>query len=157
MTGYRTTADGGVTAVVEHPGGSRTEAHGRLLIGADGIHSSNSGADAPGTAANSLGRGDHVARHDLGQAEPHRRAFVGLGTHRHRMVFYPISPPDPQTGLAMINWIAEITVDNAEGWKQRGWFRPVGIEEFAHHFANWTWDWLDVPALIRQADSAFEI
>ncbi len=49
-------------------------------------------------------------------------SFVGLGTHRHRMVFYPISPPDPQTGLAIINWIAEVTMDNTEGWKQSGWF-----------------------------------
>jgi hypothetical protein len=56
----------------------------------------------------------------------------------------------------MINWIAEVTMDNAEGWKQRGWFRQVSVDDFVHHFANWIWDWLDVPALIKQADSAFE-
>jgi 2-polyprenyl-6-methoxyphenol hydroxylase-like FAD-dependent oxidoreductase len=83
-------------------------------------------------------------------------SFVGLGTHRQRMVFYPISQPDPATGLSMINWIAEVTMDNAEGWKHSGWFRQVGTAEFAHHFADWIWDWLDVPAMIRGADSAFE-
>jgi 2-polyprenyl-6-methoxyphenol hydroxylase-like FAD-dependent oxidoreductase len=83
-------------------------------------------------------------------------SFVGLGTHRQRMVFYPISRPDPKTGLSIINWIAEVTMDNSEGWKQSGWFRQVATAEFAHHFDNWIWDWLDVPALIRQADSAFE-
>jgi 2-polyprenyl-6-methoxyphenol hydroxylase-like FAD-dependent oxidoreductase len=83
-------------------------------------------------------------------------SFVGLGTHRHRMVFYPISHPDPQTGLSQINWIAEVTMDNNEGWKQSGWFRQVGTGEFVHHFENWIWDWLDVPALIRQSDTAFE-
>jgi 2-polyprenyl-6-methoxyphenol hydroxylase-like FAD-dependent oxidoreductase len=83
-------------------------------------------------------------------------SFVGLGTFRHRMVFYPISHPDPRTGLSMINWIAEVTMDNSEGWKQTGWFRQVSTAEFVHHFADWVWDWLDVPALIRQADSAFE-
>ena len=83
-------------------------------------------------------------------------SFVGLGTHRQRVVFYPISHPDPQTGLSMINWIAEVTMDNTEGWKQRGWFRQVATSDFAHHFDGWVWDWLDVPALIRQADSAFE-
>ena len=56
----------------------------------------------------------------------------------------------------MINWIAEVTMDNAEGWKQSGWFRPVAIEEFAHHFEGWTWDWLDVPSLLAGADCAFE-
>ena len=52
-------------------------------------------------------------------------SFVGLGTHRQRVVFYPISHPDPKTGLSMINWIAEVTMDNSEGWKQSGWFRQV--------------------------------
>jgi hypothetical protein len=56
----------------------------------------------------------------------------------------------------MINWIAEVTMNNSEGWKQTGWFRQVSTAEFVHHFADWVWDWLDVPALIRQADSAFE-
>jgi hypothetical protein len=47
-------------------------------------------------------------------------------------------------------------MDNTEGWKQSGWFRQVEIREFAHHFDNWVWDWLDVPALLRQAEGAFE-
>jgi hypothetical protein len=72
------------------------------------------------------------------------------------MVFYPISHPDPRSGLATINWIAEVTVDNAEGWKQSGWFRQVPITDFVHHFESWIWDWLDVPALIRGADTVFE-
>jgi hypothetical protein len=56
----------------------------------------------------------------------------------------------------MINWIAEVTLDNSEGWKETGWFRQVKIDDFIQHFADWTWDWLDVPALIRNADIAFE-
>jgi hypothetical protein len=34
--------------------------------------------------------------------------------------------------------------------------RQVGIDTFVHHFEGWVWDWLDVPALIRQADTVFE-
>jgi 2-polyprenyl-6-methoxyphenol hydroxylase-like FAD-dependent oxidoreductase len=83
-------------------------------------------------------------------------SFVGLGTHRHRFVFYPISHPDPQTGLSTINWIAEVTVDNSEGWKSSGWFKQVQIEDFIHHFEGWVYDWLDVPALLRKADVAYE-
>jgi hypothetical protein len=56
----------------------------------------------------------------------------------------------------MINWIAEVTMDNAEGWKQAGWFRQVPVTDFRHHFENWIWGWLDVPELIGEADSAFE-
>jgi flavin-dependent dehydrogenase len=32
----------------------------------------------------------------------------------------------------------------------------VGVGDFVHHFENWVWDWLDVPALIRKAGGAFE-
>jgi len=83
-------------------------------------------------------------------------SFVGLGTHRHRFVFYPISAPDPATGLATINWIAEVTVDASQGWKSSGWFKPVAIDDFAHHFAGWTYDWLDIPALLSRAEIAYE-
>jgi len=81
---------------------------------------------------------------------------VGLGTHRHRMVFYPISAPDPNTGLADINWIAEITVDNKDGWPEGDWNKRVKHEDFIHHFTQWNYDWLDVPAMIRGAREVFE-
>lgn len=156
MTGYLKNADGSVSALMADASGSTREVRGTLLIGADGIHSAIRAQMHP--AQPPIHWGGAVMWRGTTWAKPIRTgaSFVGLGTHRHRMVFYPISQPDPQTGLAMINWIAEVTMDNTDGWKQRGWFRQVGIEEFAHHFANWTWDWLDVPALIRQADSAFE-
>ena len=47
-------------------------------------------------------------------------------------------------------------MDNSDGWRNSGWFRPVEIDEFIHHFDGWTWDWLDVPALLRDADVAYE-
>jgi 5-methylphenazine-1-carboxylate 1-monooxygenase len=49
-----------------------------------------------------------------------------------------------------------VTLDNSEGWKQTGWFRQVETSDFAHHFKDWTYDWLDVPALIAGADGAYE-
>jgi 2-polyprenyl-6-methoxyphenol hydroxylase-like FAD-dependent oxidoreductase len=156
VTGYRKTADGGVAALVEHAGGARTEVAGSLLVGADGIHSALRAQMHPGQPP--IHWGGAVMWRGTTWAKPIRTgaSFVGLGTHRQRMVFYPISHPDPKTGLSMINWIAEVTMDNAEGWKQSGWFRPVETGEFVHHFDGWVWDWLDVPALIRKAEIAFE-
>ena len=84
-----------------------------------------------------------------------RSSFVGLGTHRHRMVIYPISQPD-KDGLALVNWIAEVTMDNDGGWQQDGWFRPVEIDNFVDHFSDFRYEWLDVPALLRSADCAYE-
>ncbi len=156
VTGYRKTADGGVTALVENADGVGAELDGALLIGADGIHSAVRAQMHPDQPP--IHWGGAVMWRGTTWAKPIRTgaSFVGLGTHRHRMVFYPISKPDPQTGLAMINWIAEVTMDNSEGWKQSGWFREVSVNDFVHHFEDWIWDWLDVPALIRQGNGAFE-
>jgi 2-polyprenyl-6-methoxyphenol hydroxylase-like FAD-dependent oxidoreductase len=155
VTGYRKTS-GGVSALIEHADGSTSEADGALLVGADGIHSAVRAQMHP--AQPPIHWGGAVMWRGTTWAKPIRTgsSFVGLGTHRQRIVFYPISHPDPRTGLSMINWIAEVTMDTSEGWKQRGWFRQVGIGDFIHHFTGWIWDWLDVPALIKQADSAFE-
>ena len=156
VTGYRKKPDGGVSALIEHADGSTSEADGALLIGADGIHSAIRAQMHPDQPP--IHWGGAVMWRGTTWAKPIRTgaSFVGLGTHRQRVVFYPISHPDPRTGLSMINWIAEVTMDNSEGWKQTGWFRQVSIADFVHHFDNWIWDWLDVPALLRQADCAFE-
>lgn len=156
VTGYRKTADGGVTVSIESADGATAEVQGALLIGADGIHSAVRAQMHPTQPP--IHWGGALMWRGTSWAKPIRSgaSFVGLGTHRERMVFYPISQPDPVTGLSMINWIAEVTMDNAEGWQQSGWFRQVAIADFAHHFENWVWDWLDVPALLRQADCAFE-
>ena len=156
VTGYRKISNGSVTALIEHADGGTSEMTGPLLIGADGIHSAVRAQMHP--AQPPIHWGGAIMWRGTTQAKPIRTgaSFVGLGTHRQRMVFYPISQPDPKTGLSTINWIAEVTLDNSDGWKQRGWFREVGVEDFVHHFDNWVWDWLDVPAFIKQADGAFE-
>jgi 2-polyprenyl-6-methoxyphenol hydroxylase-like FAD-dependent oxidoreductase len=156
VTGYVRNADGTASVLVEGADGSSTSMPATLIIGADGIHSAVRAQMHPGQPP--IHWGGALMWRGTTWAKPIRTgaSFVGLGTHRHRVVFYPISHPDPATGLAMINWIAEVTADNSEGWKQRGWFRQVGIDDFVHHFDGWSWDWLDVPALIRAADGAYE-
>ena len=128
----------------------------RLLIGADGIHSAVRAQMHP--AQPPIHWGGAIMWRGVTRAKPIRSgaSFVGLGTHRHRIVFYPISHPDPETGLALINWIAEVTYDQADEKQLSGWFRQVPVESFLPHFADWTWDWLDVPSLLRGGELAFE-
>ena len=156
VAGYRRRSGGGVIALVESADGAQSEMEGALLVGADGIHSAVRAEMHPGQPP--IHWGGAVMWRGVTWGKPIRTgsSFVGLGTDRHRIVFYPISHPDPSTGLAMINWIAEVTMDAGEGWQKRGWFRQVGIDEFIHYFDGWVWDWLDVPALIRKADVAYE-
>ena len=154
VTGY-TAAGGGVTAHLATSGGGASEIEGRLLVGADGIHSAIRAQMHPDQPP--IHWGGAVMWRGTVRARPMRTesSFIGLGTHRHRMVIYPISRPDAD-GTALINWIAEMTVDNSAGWMQDGWFRPVQIDDFIHHFESFRYDWLDVPAMLRDADCAYE-
>lgn len=156
VTGYRKNPDGTVTALLRHADGSSSEETGTLLIGADGIHSAVRAQMHPDQPP--IHWGGAVMWRGTAMAKPVRTgsSFIGLGSHRHRMVIYPISPVDPQTGLARINWIAEVTYDDISKRDATGWFRQVEVEDFFHHFSDWTYDWMDVPALLRGADVAYE-
>jgi len=101
-TGYQVLPNGGVDVTLESPSGLQRET-GTMLIGADGIHSAIRAQMYPDQPPIHWGgammwRGTSLAR-------PARTgsSFIGLGTHRHRMVIYPISHPDPDTGLALVN------------------------------------------------------
>jgi 2-polyprenyl-6-methoxyphenol hydroxylase-like FAD-dependent oxidoreductase len=69
-----------------------------------------------------------------------------------KMVIYPIRAADSD-GLQLVNWVAEI---ETPVYRKRDWNRPGSIEDFIGAFADWHFDWLDVPALIRGADSVLE-
>jgi 2-polyprenyl-6-methoxyphenol hydroxylase-like FAD-dependent oxidoreductase len=155
VTGYEQDADG-VTAIIRHADGTESRETGTILIGADGIHSNIRAQMHPDQPP--IHWGGAVMWRGTTRAKPSRTgsSFLGLGTHKHRMVIYPISHPDPDTGEAEINWIAEVTYDDPSAHENTGWFRQVQIDDFAHHFDGWTYDWLDVPALIRGASVAYE-
>lgn len=152
VTGY-TKDSAGVVATVQAAGANNTET-GAVLVAADGIHSAIRAQMYPDQPP--IHWGGAVMWRGTVRAKPMRTAssFVGLGTHRHRMVIYPISKPD-EDGTALINWIAEVTMDDAGAWQQDGWFKPVAIDEFIHHFEEFRYDWLDVPAMLRDADCAY--
>ncbi len=154
VEGYVPTATGGVTATLRHSDGSQDDVQGSLLIGADGIHSAVRAQMHPSQPPINWG-GALMWRGTI-RAKPLRTgsSFIGLGTHRHRMVIYPISDVAPD-GTALINWIAEVTMDNSDGWQNDGWFTEVPIDSFAHHFEDFRYNWLDVPAMLHQADCAY--
>ena len=155
VTGYRQTADV-VTALVEGRDGQRSQLGGCLLLAADGLHSAIRAQMHPQQPP--IQWGGAIMWRGTTPGVPIRTgaSFVGVGSLRHRVVLYPISPPDPATGLATINWIAEITVDNAGGWTQGDWNRRAALTDFAHHFDGWNYGWLDVPALLSGAKEFFE-
>ncbi|WP_444664198.1 flavin-dependent oxidoreductase [Cellulomonas sp. CW35] len=156
VTGYEKNADGTVAALGTRADGTAFREEGTLLVGADGIHSAVRAQMHPDQPP--IHWGGTIMWRGTTQAPPVRTgsSFVGLGSARHRVVLYPISPPDPATGLATVNWIAELRVDAAHDWQATGWFRAVDVADFAHHFDDWRYDWLDVPDLLRRAEVAYE-
>ncbi len=153
VTGYEQGTDG-VTAVLADAEGRESHATGTLLIGADGLHSAIRAQMHPDQPP--IQWGGAILWRGVTRAKPIRTgsSFVGLGTHKHRMVIYPISHMDAD-GMATINWIAEQTFDNSAGW-EGDWNKKVSAEDFVHHFEGWNFDWLDVPALIRGAAEVYE-
>jgi 2-polyprenyl-6-methoxyphenol hydroxylase-like FAD-dependent oxidoreductase len=155
VSGYRHDA-AGVTALVQTRAGGSMEVPGRLLVAADGLHSAVRAQMFPQQPPIQWGGAIMWRGTTLGMPIRSGASFVGLGSARHRVVLYPISPVDPATGLATINWIAEITVDNRGGWTQGDWNRRVALQDFAHHFDGWNYGWLDVPAMLHGAAEIFE-
>lgn len=155
VVGYRNESDG-VTALIRSRGEDPIEVSGSVMIGADGINSAVRAQMHPDQPP--IQWGGAIMWRGTTPGVPIRTgaSFVGLGTHRHRVVFYPISSPDTETGLATINWIAEITVDVSGGLPDGDWNRRVEIDSFIHHFEGWNYDWLDVPAMLRGADAVYE-
>jgi 2-polyprenyl-6-methoxyphenol hydroxylase-like FAD-dependent oxidoreductase len=157
VTGYRNHVGGeGVTVLAQTRTGERLEIEGSLLVGADGLHSAVRAQMHPQQPP--IQWGGAIMWRGVTRGVPIRTgaSFVGFGTHRQRVVFYPISRPDPASGLADINWIAEITVDNAGGWQNGDWNKKVRHEDFIHHFERWAQDWIDVPAMLRGAADVYE-
>jgi len=145
---------GGVTLHLSHADGTRSEARGALLIGADGIHSAIRAQMHPRQGP--IHWGGALMWRGTVRARPLRTgsSFVGLGTGRQRMVIYPISRPDAE-GRALINWIAEVTVDSTGGWTGARWFEPAEIGDFIHHFDAFRYSWLDVPQLLSASGAAW--
>ena len=131
-------------------------ADGSLLIAADGIHSAvrarlypNEGPPIWNGAI--LWRGVTSAKPFLTG-----RSMIMAGHEFQKFVAYPISRTAADKGEATINWIAERKFDPNHGWRREDWNRAGQREDFLPQFADWQFDWLDVPAVIQAAEQCYE-
>lgn len=82
------------------------------------------------------------------------KSYLRVGSiHTGKMVIYPIADNVDGQGNQLINWMAEI---QREGESMNDWNRPGDLADFEAIFADWRFDWLDVPALIRGARQVLE-
>ncbi|WP_136658966.1 flavin-dependent oxidoreductase [Nitratireductor sp. XY-223] len=154
--GFENSAEGPLLHLVDSGDGTRRTERGSLIVGADGIHSALRAQLEPNEGEPIWGGA--VLWRATSQAKPFRTgasmALIGHATQR--LVAYPISKPDPETGLVTMNWIAELTYDPDAGWNKEDWNREADIGDFYPAFKDWAFDWIDIPALIKSAEKVFE-
>jgi 2-polyprenyl-6-methoxyphenol hydroxylase-like FAD-dependent oxidoreductase len=71
-------------------------------------------------------------------------------------VAYPISRQAQKQGRAAINWVAEVRLGTHTPYEKDNWNRQGRLESVLPHFADWRFEWLDIPALIAGAAALFE-
>jgi 2-polyprenyl-6-methoxyphenol hydroxylase-like FAD-dependent oxidoreductase len=154
--GFETQGTQAVLHLEDSETGARSDMAGDILIGADGIHSAIRNRIVPQEGPPIWGGA--ILWRATSQAKPFfgQGAMALIGHDTKRIVAYPISRPDPASGLVTMNWIAELRVDPGGGWNKEDWNRAADISDFLPEFEDWVFDWLDVPALIRGADAVFE-
>jgi 2-polyprenyl-6-methoxyphenol hydroxylase-like FAD-dependent oxidoreductase len=135
--------------------GAAFEERADLLVAADGIHSAvrrqlHPDEGLPRWSGNILWRATSRAAPFLSG-----RSMIMAGSRPRKFVAYPISAP-ADDGLCTINWIAELDRSGGAPPAREEWNRRGSIADFLPAFADWHFDWLDVPALIRSADAVFE-
>jgi 2-polyprenyl-6-methoxyphenol hydroxylase-like FAD-dependent oxidoreductase len=148
--------DAGIAAEVrDRASGAVRTVEADVLIGADGIDSAVRAQLHPGEGP---ARWSGVGMwRGIGEAEPFGsgRTMIMAGTNRReKFVAYPIRGHD---GRRLVNWVAEVRLapeDTPGG--ARDWQRTDDPAAVLAHFADWDFDWLDVPALIASTASIFE-
>jgi 5-methylphenazine-1-carboxylate 1-monooxygenase len=153
-TGVAQDETGVIVTFADGPGGkNRFTAQGRVAIACDGINSAVRkqffpDEGEPRYSGVNMWRGVTRWKPMLSGASMVRAGWLSHG----KMVIYPIRPAGAD-GLQLINWVAEIETPN---YRKRDWNRKGRFDDFIGAFADWHFDWLDVPAFIRAADSVLE-
>ena len=148
---------GGATAYFENPLTKEPlpPQRGDIVVSCEGIHSvirkqfyPNEGP--PRYSGLNMWRGVTRSKPFLTGASMVRMGWVNTA----KVLIYPIRNNIDDEGRQLINWVVDIETPNYK--QQRDWNRPGNIDDFIGAIANWHFDWLDVPALVRSADVILE-
>ncbi len=156
VVSYTNTASG-VTIEVEDGSGERATMNGRVLIGADGIHSAVRAQMHPGEGE-PLWSG-HLMWRATTEAPPFLdgATMVLCGHDSTKFVAYPISEAHPKTGNATINWLAEQRFDLSDGYNKEDYSRQALVDDFIDIYKGWSFSWLeDLETLVRGAERIYE-
>lgn len=158
VTGHRCTRvtedDAGVAVDFALADGTTTTVRADAVVGSDGIHSVlrrqlHPDEGEPVYSGYNMWRGVTVWDPILSGASMIRAGWLATG----KLVVYPIRDDVDGTGRQLVNWVVEIEAPRHAG---RDWTRAGRLDDFVNRFADWHFDWLDVPALCASATSILE-
>ena len=147
--------DGGITAYFfDRNGSHRRTVCGDVLIGCDGIHSTIRkqlfpGEGGPIYSGVNMWRGVTAWPPILSGSSMIRAGWFTPA----KLVLYPIRDRIDAQGRQLINWVVEIETPNYAHWS---WSRPGRLADFIGAVADWRFDWLDVPELLRSTEVVLE-
>jgi 2-polyprenyl-6-methoxyphenol hydroxylase-like FAD-dependent oxidoreductase len=123
-----------------------------VLVACDGIHSAVRAQFYPDEGPFTY-RGINMRR-GVTRQQPYLtgRSIARIGARHSTLIIYPIRDNIDAAGNQLVNWVAEIERDVAV---PVDWNKPGRLEDFYPVYRDWTFDWLDVPAMMRAADAIF--
>jgi 2-polyprenyl-6-methoxyphenol hydroxylase-like FAD-dependent oxidoreductase len=142
--------EGAVTAQFAAPDGAPLPAvRGDLLVACDGIHSAVRRQFYPDEGAFCY-RGINMWR-GVTRMQPFLtgRSIARIGARHATLILYPIRDNVDAAGNQLVNWVAEIERAVAA---PVDWSKPGRLEDFYPTYQDWTFDWLDAAAMLRNAD-----
>ncbi|HVE50765.1 MAG TPA: flavin-dependent oxidoreductase [Casimicrobiaceae bacterium] len=126
---------------------------GRIVVGCDGFHSTLRKSFYPDDAIAFAGINTWRG---ITRMPPilDGKSYLRIGSIlTGKMVIYPIVENIDGEGRQLVNWLCEIQQDVSE---KNDWNKPGRLDDFYPRYADWTFDWLDAAAMIRNADAILE-
>jgi 2-polyprenyl-6-methoxyphenol hydroxylase-like FAD-dependent oxidoreductase len=153
ITGHRCLgveqSGGKVTARFADPSGQPLPPmQGDVLIACDGIHSAVRTQFYPDEGpfkfrGFNLWRGTTVHKPFLTG-----ESIARIGARHSTLIIYPLRRNFDGEGNLLVNWVAEIERPVAV---PVDWNKPGRLEDFLPTYQDWVFDWMDVPALMKNA------
>lgn len=127
-----------------------------LLVGCDGIHSVvrrklYPDEGPPRWNGITMWRGVTV-----GKPLHSSRGMVMIGPRGQRVLVFPISKRHEDQGGALLNWVAFFKTATDQPMPRQDWDHTARLDEVLAPYESFVFDFLDVPALMRGAETIYQ-
>jgi 2-polyprenyl-6-methoxyphenol hydroxylase-like FAD-dependent oxidoreductase len=84
------------------------------------------------------------------------RTMIMAGHFGERVVVYPISKAYEDRGQALINWVAEYRTEAERPMPVQDWSHHGHLADVLEHFGGYSFPWLDLPDVFRNAEVIYQ-